>query len=352
MIALVDVARRAGVSPATVSRVLSDSTHPVRPETRERVQRAAAELGFVPNQLARALATSRTSTMGVIVHDIADPYFAEIVRGLEDGARPDGYRLLVCSSDRDPDRELSYVATLLSYRVDALIFAGGGLKDRPYQRALEQRLAAYQKEGGVVVALAPNAYKAPSVTPDNRGGAAAMTQHLAGLGHRRIGYIGGSPSVETSDHRLKGYRKGLEAAGLPWDPALAVPGSFDAAAGRQACADLLDSHADVTALFVASDVAAFGVLRELRARRISVPRDISVAGFDDVEMAELVEPPLTTMRARMHDVGALGAEMALKLLGGERVKSVVLDAEVVVRESTGPPPVRARHSASARRRGK
>jgi LacI family transcriptional regulator len=338
MTSLADVAKRAGVSSATASRVLSGSSHPIRRETREQVHEAARELGFVPNQVARALATSRTTTVGVIVHDIADQYFAEVVRGLEDGVQAEGYQLFVCSSDRDPARELGYVEALIANRVDALVFAGGGLTDPDYQRRVADRLDAYRRNKGAVVALAPHAYRTPSVIVDNRGGAQTMTEHLASLGHKRIAFVSGPPSVETSAHRLEGYQRGLAAAGLPAGPELVVEGSFDMEGGRRAAADLLDRDPGVTAIFAATDVDALGVLLELRSRRVRVPDDVSVAGFGGGGFAALVDPPLTTMGARMHEVGLLGARMALRLTRGERVRSVLLPTELLVRASTGPPP--------------
>lgn len=332
-----DVARRAGVSPSTVSRVLSGSPYPIRDETRERVMAAARELDFRPNMLARALVTARTRTFGCVVHDISDPYFGEIVRGLEDAARDQGYTVFVCSSDRDPDRELEYVRALLSYQVDALIFAGGGIQDPEHRLRLGGVLDAFRGQGGRVVLLAPHWYRAPSVVPDNRGGARAMTAHLVALGHRRIAFISGPEHLETSDVRLDGHREGLEGAGIPFDEGLVISGGFTADGGERAAGELLSRRPDLTAIFAANDMMAFGALRALSGASVQVPDDVSVAGFDDVQMAAYVRRPLTTVRVPMYELGREGAGMALRLLARGRPRSAVLLTEIVERESTAPP---------------
>jgi LacI family transcriptional regulator len=335
-----DVALRAQVSPSTASRVLSASSHPVRTETKERVLQAALDLDFRPNRLARALVTARTHTIGAIVHDISDPYFGEIVRGLEDTARLSDYQVFVCSSDRDPDRELAYVRALLSYRVDGVMFAGGGIEDRNYKLKLGRLLKDYRELGGAVVLLAPHAIRAPSVTADNRAGSLQMTRHLLQLGHRRIGFVAGPPHIRTTRVRLNGYRAALADGGVDYDPDLVAPGWFTSEGGAKAVSALLERRPDLTAVFASNDVMAVGVLHELASRGIAVPEEVSVAGFDDVQMAAYLHSPLTTVRMPMYDMGQEGARMALDILAGRQVRSRRLPVEVVVRASTGPPGAR------------
>jgi LacI family transcriptional regulator len=329
-----DVAERAKVSPATASRVLSGGDYPVRAETRARVLQAAAELNFQPNRLARALVTARTSTIGAIVHDISDPYFGEIVRGLEDAARLHGYQLFVCSSDRDAHRELEYVRALLSYRVDGLVFAGGGIEVDEYKRELRKTLDEFRASGGAVVMLAPNAYKTQSVLPDNEGGARLLTRHLIGLGHKIIAFISGPEHLLTSEIRLRGHRAELEESGLVFDPELVETGRFTAEGGAKAIAQLLERRSDITAVFASSDLMAFGVLSELAARSIRVPDDVSVAGFDDVRPAAYAGVPLTTVAVPMQQLGAEGARVLLEVLEGKRPRSRVLPVDLVERRST------------------
>ena len=337
---VVEVAQLADVSPATVSRVLSGSSHPVAAETRQRVLRAAEELHFLPNMLARGLATSRTYTVGAIVHDIADPYFAEIVRGIEDHSHLRDYRVFVCSSDRDPSRELGYVRALIGHRVDGIVFAGGGIEERRYLSELSPTLAAYESQGGAVVTLAPHGYRAPAVLADNRGGASAMTRHLISLGHRRIVHVAGPAHVRTSSVRLGGYRSALEEAGLGFDPDLVVAGDFKTDVAADAVGRLLDRRADWTAVFAASDVMAFGVLHELAKRGIRVPEDVSVAGFDDIQMSAYVQTPLTTVHVAMYEMGSEAVDMLLQIRDGARPRSKRLPTTVIQRVSTASPPAR------------
>jgi LacI family transcriptional regulator len=329
-----DVAERAGVSTATVSRVLSDSSHPVRDETRHRVLDAAAQLDFQPNMLARGLVTARTQVLGVIVHDVSDPYFAEIVRGLEDAANLRDHRVFVSSSDRDPGRELGYVRSLLGHRVDAIIFAGGEIEDRRYQADLRRLLNAFRELGGVVVMLAPHTYPAPSVTIDNLAGGRRMTRYLLDLGHRRIGFIGGPERLRTGRIRLAGYRRALKDAGVGFNPDLVEGGGFTTEGGAKAAAALMERRSDVTAIFAANDVMAFGVLHAVAGLGLRVPEDVSVAGFDDVQLAAFALTPLTTLRVPMSELGRLGAQLALDVLAGRRARSRRLPTEVVVRSST------------------
>ena len=334
MASVYDVATRAGVSPATASRVLSGRDYPVRAETRSRVLRAAEELKFQPNRLARALVTARTSTIGAIVHDISDPYFGEIVRGLEDAARLHGYQLFVCSSDRNAERELEYVRALLSYRVDGLVFAGGGIEDDDYKLELSKTLDDFRSSGGAVVMLAPNSYKAPSVVPDNQKGARLLTRHLIELGHRSIGFISGPDHLRTSAVRLDGYRAELERAGIDWQDELVESGQFTAEGGGKAVALLLDRRPDITAVFASSDLMGFGVLSELAARSVQVPDDMSVGGFDDVRPAAYAGVPLTTVAVPMQALGAEGARVLVEILAGNRPRSRVLPVQLIERQST------------------
>ena len=334
---ILDVARVAEVSPATASRVLSGSAYPVKASTRERVLAAALTLDFRPNLLARALVTARTSTLGAIVHDIADPYFGEIVRGLEDAARLSGYQLFVCSSDRDADRELEYVRGLLSRRVDGLIFAGGGIEQRAYLKELRVMLDRFREHGGSVVVLSPHGYKAPTVLPDNRNGAAQMTEYLLSQGHRQIGIITGPSHLRTSTVRLSASEEALAAGGVRHDPSLIEPGGFTIEGGAAAAAALLDRSPSISAIFALNDMMAIGALAELRRRNLRIPEQISVAGFDDIEIAKHANPPLTTVRLPLYDLGMSGAQMSLAILEGSAVESIVLPADLVIRQSTGPP---------------
>jgi LacI family transcriptional regulator len=333
---LTDVARLAGVSVSTASRALRHSgIHLVAAATRRRVEAAAKELGYRPNPLARGLRARRMDTFAIMVHDVADPYFAEIVRAATSAASEAGYLTVVCSSDRDPDTELRYMDLLIDHRVAAVLFAGGGLEDRAYQRAMSHRIAAIRAYGGAVVALAPRVERWPTEVTDNRGGARLMTEYLIGLGHRKIAFITGPANVHTSIERWRGHREAMLAAGL--EPVM-EQGDFRPEEGAAATRRLLERTPGFTALFVASDTMAVGALAELRRQGLRVPEDVSVAGFGDVPGWEFRDPPLTTIRSNLGAIGEAGVRRAMSQLNGTdkppRVR--VHPVELVVRGSTRP----------------
>jgi LacI family transcriptional regulator len=333
---LSDVARRAKVSSTTASRVLNpDSQHPVKDATRQRVIRVAASLGYRPNPMARALRTRQQPTIAILVHDVTDLYFAEIVRGATIAASRSGFLTIVCSSSRDPDTELQYLEMLSRSRVAGVIFAGGGLEDEAYKRAVRVHAANIRSYGGVLVALAPRADRWPSELSDNEGGARLATEHLLELGHREIALISGPIKLRTSYEREQGYRAALTKHGLK--PQVAV-GEFTRQGGARAMAELL-AKPGFTAVFVANDAMALGALSELRRRGITVPSQMSLVGFDDVPGLDYLHPALTTIRVPMAELGASGTARALALLSGTdkgprvRMHSV----ELVIRESTAVP---------------
>src|SRR5256885_14296618 len=217
---IAEVAKRAGVSVASASRVLSSSTYPVSAETREKIVKAAAELNYVPNSLARSLRVQRSNLIAVLVGNNADPYFAEIVRGVEEVANEAGYLTILCNSDRNPAKELHYLRILQDYRADGVIFAGGALNEPGHPEQLERIVQSMLDRGGAVVTLAQHTLNVPSVQADNFGGARAMTERLIELGHSRIAFVTGPTNVTVANIRLQGYMAALVEAGLPIDQSL------------------------------------------------------------------------------------------------------------------------------------
>lgn len=338
MSSITEVARLAGVSPATASRVVSDSDYPVSAATRERVLDAARALDYVPNALARGLLKSWVPIVGVIVHDITDPYFAEVVRGVEDAASPGGSLVITCSSDRIPERENSYVRLLRSMRAGTVIFAGSGLDDPASNEEMGKHLAAMRDYGAAVVHLSPHAFGEPEVRVDNAGGIASMVAALAGLGHRRIAFLAGPTSLFVARERLEGYRRGLAEAGIPFDEGLVVSSAFSREGGIEGVDRLLAGGAPFTAIASASDVLALGALQRLADLGIRVPDEVSVAGFDDIPTAAMIAPALSTVRLPLHELGRLGFEVAEHLLAGEEPAPQHLSTTLVLRDSTGPAP--------------
>lgn len=338
MASITEVARLAGVSAATASRVVSASAYPVRPATRERVLEAARTLDYVPNALARGLLKSRVPVVAVIVHDITDPYFAEVVRGVEDAASASGYLVITCSSERDAERERSYVRLLRSIRAAAVVFAGSGLDDPALNAEMDRHLAAMQADGAAVVHLSPYAGGEPEVSVDNAAGIAAMVAALVELGHRRIAFLAGPRSLFVARERLAGYRRGLAAAGIDFDETIVVRTSFDADGGALGVDTLVASAAPFTAVCCANDLLALGALQRLAALGIDVPGSVSVAGFDDITTAAMTAPSLSTVRLPLRELGRRGFRHADRRLAGDAPLPEVLPTEVVLRASTAPPP--------------
>jgi LacI family transcriptional regulator len=332
-----DVARLAGVSTATASRVVSAADYAVSAATRARVLDAARILDYVPNALARGLQKSYIPVVGVIVHDITDPYFSEVVRGVEDGASAGGFLVITCSSDRVAERELSYVRLLRSMRAGALVFAGSGLDDPNLNDEMRRHVAAMRSYGAAVIHLSPHGDGGPEVGIDNAAGVAAMVGALVGLGHRQIAFLGGPARLYVARYRREGYRRGLEAAGLRFHPGLVLETGFNSASGAQAVDDLLAGEASFTAIAAANDLLALGALQRLAELGIRVPDEVSVAGFDDVQTAGLVAPSLSTVRLPLHEIGRLGFSFAERVLAGERPRRRLLPTELVMRDSTRVP---------------
>ena len=343
---LSDVAKHAAVSLTTASRALDpDNDHPVNARTRARVQAAAVRLSYRPNPMARALRTKRVPTIAIVVHDVSDPYFAEVVKGATRAASAKGFLTIVCSSDRDPSTELRYVEMLCLSRASGVIFAGGGLDEAHYRRAMSGYARSIADYGGAIVALAPRSERWPSELPDNRKGARLVTEHLLALGHVGIAMIAGPTTLRTSRERELGYVDAMKEAGCK--PYI-VAADFTTAGGAAAMSGLLRDRS-LTAVFVASDTMALGALAELRRRGIRVPEDVSVAGFDDIPGLEFIHPNLTTVHVPMAELGAAGVARLLNELDGDSHGTRVRlhPVELVIRESTASPSRAMRRPAAA-----
>lgn len=336
---MVDVARLAGVSIGTVSRVLNNTNHPVGEATRARVLEAAAKIDYSPNALSRSLARGRTHTVGVIVHDITDSYFNEIVRGIDDVAGEQGYLVLVCSSYRDAGKEFEYVRKLRSQRCDGIIFVGGGLRLTEYLVDLDAQLEGLRNQGGAVVMLAPTDLTRPRIIADTGPAIAELVDHLVSIGHRHIALIKGPPQVKTSAERATAFDVALRRHGIEPDIDLRATGHFDREKGAAALAELFDRGKQFTAAVCLNDQMAVGCLMEAKARGLRVPADLSIAGIDDLPVTRYLDPPLTTVRVPMRELGRAGMRSILSQLDGNGFAGPpTLPCEVVVRQSTGKVP--------------
>lgn len=334
---IVDVARHAGVSVATASRVMSGSTYPVSDGARQKVLKAATELNYVPNSMARSLRTRRSKLIAVIVGDNSDPYFAEIARGVEAEANAQGYLTIICNTERDPRKELQYLRSLQDYRIDGVIFASGGLDLPEHSHQLAAIADHMQKSGSAVITLSPHTLAVPSVQIDNFGGAESMTAHLLTLGHSRIAFITGPAGLLTATERLHGYQSALTKAGVSFDPALVIPGDFTRESGERAVSQLIALKEDhcPTAIFAANDETAFGVLQGLTRRGLSVPQSYALVGFGDLPLTRFTTPTLTTVHVDLRELGRMGTERLLRLLHKEHIPQLsILTTTIVEREST------------------
>lgn len=338
MASITDVAKLAGVSTATVSRVVSAAPYAVSPATRARVLEAARALDYVPNALAQGLSKSYSPVVGVIVHDITDPYFAEVVRGVEDAASVGGFLVVTCSSDRIAERELSYVRLLRSMRAATLIFAGSGLADPALNAEVAKHVAAMRGYGAAVVHLSPHADGEADIGVDNAAGIAVIVAALVELGHRRIAFLAGPMSLYVSRQRLEGYRRGLADAGIPFDERLVVSTGFNREGGAVGVDELLAAEESFTAVLAANDLLALGALQRLAELGTDVPGEVSVAGFDDIATASMATPGLSTVRLPLHEIGRRAFGYAERVLAGEAPGREVLPTELVLRGSTAPPP--------------
>lgn len=325
------MAERAGVSVTTVSHVINQ-TRPVSDELRQRVLAAMRELGYQPNRLARSLRRGQTHTIGMIIPDNANPFFAEMARGVEDTSFENGYSLILCNSDGDLDKELLYTNVLIEKRVDGILFVAAGLST---DRILDLQT---QKTPLVVVDRDLPDSAVDSVLTDNAQGGRLATQHLIDLGHRRIACIAGPSDVTPSADRITGYRQAMSEGGIPIDEALIVRGDFRYDSAYQASVQLLKRNDPPTAIFACNDLMAVAVMRAALEQGWQIPGDLSVVGFDDVRLAAFANPPLTTIAQPKYEMGAVAAKMLLaRMRNHERpAHRRVFETRLVVRRSTAP----------------
>lgn len=327
-----DIARIANVSHSTVSRALRGSPL-VKAKTAESIRRIVDEIGYRPSAVARSLATRRTRTIGVVVTTIADLFIAEVVNGIEDVASDHGYSVFLSNSNADPDREVRVVRSFEERRVDGIVVTASRVG------ALYVPMLSRMQ---VPIVLINNQHPSEfvhSVMIENLLASREATRHLIELGHRRIAYLGDRGGQHCDTERFAGYRQALDAADLPFRPELVVHGNGKPEGGMRAMASLLDLAERPTAVFCYDDMTALGALRQLHASRIQVPREISIIGFDDIPIAEYTEPPLTTVRQPMRDMGRLAMQALLRLLdGSESEPHITVPGELVVRGTTAPPP--------------
>lgn len=328
-----DVAKLAGVSRATVSYVINGNTDvPISPDTKARVLQAVAQLNYAPDARARSLRSGGSNTIGLLIPDLHNPHYWSIVQGVEDSIRDAGYELLLTSTSLDPERESQTLSGLLARRVDALILTLSFLEQS------RSNLNVLAENGYPVVTLGNTSFNVDAVVATFRNATAQVMAHLLGLGHTRIGFIFGVGSKDLATNRMAAYKESLTGAGLPIDPALIDFSGVRIEDGYQAALRLLQRTPRPTALLVINDWLAIGALRAVNERGLRVPEDISIASFDDTEMAAYLNPPLTSVRSNGQEMGRQAASLALERIQQPRrpIRRVQIEAELILRQSTAP----------------
>lgn len=329
-----EVAKRAGVAPITVSRVLNNSGY-VQAETRVRVEQAAADLHYVPNMLAHSFRSNRTQTLALVVTDITNPFWTTVARGVEDVASQQGFNVIFCNTDENPAKQAQYLDMLLRRRVDGVLLVpaeSGGERGRAAIHAL---LAQQVKV--VVLDRRIDGVAVDSVRGDSVGGARQLTEHLLALGHCAIGCLSGPANLSVTAERVAGYRQALQAAGVPADDDLVRYGSFTVESGYALTHELLLRTPRPSAIFAANNFLAIGVLRALREAGLRTPDDLSLAVFDDLPASYVAEPFLTVAAQPAYELGAAAATLVLQRVlgaGDQSVAELVLPTQLIVRAST------------------
>jgi LacI family transcriptional regulator len=339
-VTIAEVARAAGVSKATVSRVLSGHHKYLKAATRERVEQAIDELEYRPSSVARSLTSKRTHTVGVLVADIANPFYSDVFHGIEDSALSRNYNVFLCNTNYDLERGQTYIQSLVDKHVDGILIMTSSFS--------EAWLAELQRSGVPVIVLDWEMHMrsdtVSAIGVDFQRGIWAAVEHLVNLGHRRFAHVGGPPDLQTSKDRRNAFLQALMASGIDPASVTVVDGNLRIDGGRRAAGRLLSMIPRPTAIFAANDMTAVGVLREALALGIRVPEALSIVGLDDVWLAAETDPPLTTVALPRYEIGQLAMRMLFDLLdksNSEFINSVYtrVRTSLVIRQSTGPAPV-------------
>lgn len=332
MATMKDVAQLAGVSTATVSRALM-SPDKVSEATKKRVEEAVVEAGYAPNSLARNLRRNESKTIVAIVPDICDPYYTEIIRGIEDAATDNGYLVLLGDSGRQKRRESSFVNLVFTKQCDGMLLLG---TDLPF--GISKSEQKYLPPMVMACEFSPE-LELPTVHIDNLTSAFKAVNYLTQMGHKRIAQISGPTSAFLCQFRHQGYQQALRRVGLEMKPDYCVEGDFSFVSGAQALQRLLELPQPPTAIFCHNDLMAIGVIQEAKKQGLKVPEDLSVVGFDDITFAQYCDPPLTTVSQPRYEIGHQAMMMLLDRLRGHEVRagSILLDTELIVRDSVVSP---------------
>lgn len=330
-----DVARVAGVSTSTASLALNDKPR-VSKKTRAKVLKAAQMLDYHPNVIARGLVKRKTNNLALVIPHTAgyiffSPYFVEVVRGISNTANSFGYRLMISIVSAEVEEKSAYLQIIKEGFIDGLILLDVRLRD---ERILELKRENFPF---VVIGRDFTPKGVSYVDPDDVNGAFQAVRHLVSLGHKKIAFINGPSNYMVSFDRLEGYRKALAEAELSYNPNLVRHSDFTQESGYETMKEIIDNFSNFTALFAAGDLMAMGAIKAIKEKGLKIPEDIAVVGFDDIPAARFADPPLTTVRQPIYDIGALAAEVLIGILEGRRVKEdhIIMPIQLIIRKSCG-----------------
>lgn len=328
---IAEIAEICNVSKATVSRVINNKTTGVGEETRQRVLRTIRELNYRPNALARSIAIARSNMVGVIIPDVSNFFYPKIIRGITDYMDTKGYSVIVGNSNYDPEQEAQQLLSMVDKRVDGIILCSG-VSNLEFLTSFRR----YKTPLALLGRTFDNSLSDVSIAGDNIKGAYKSASYLIRGGARRIVYVEGNPDVSGSRQRLTGYRNAHEAAGLPVREELILSGDYTIEYGRQAADQLVDSGTQFDAVMTGSDLVAIGMVSQLRKRGVRVPEDVELVGFDNIELASVFEPALSTISKPHYDMAQHLSAQLMRVIEGEEVKfpHTTVEPSLVLRDTT------------------
>lgn len=327
---LTEIAKVAGVSVATVSRVLNNVDHPINEKTRQRILKLAQELNYQPNLVARSLRIDSTNTVGIIVESMMSPFIPPIISGIQDRLKPAGYLSFILNTNGDPNIEIESLNMLNNRQIDGILFVATW--DRS-PKTVEQMTS----KPHVFIHRHFNSFADNCVAVDERWGARLAVSHLVNLGHQRIAFINGDADWDASIFRLKGYQDELKSRGIPYDPDLVTNQGWESEHGRSGIDTLFNKGASFSAVFASNDLLAMGAIHALQDRGLRVPQDIAVMGYDDRAFSSFVRPAISTVTLPAYEMGKEAAILLLRMMKGEIKSSRVVEVRgrLLVRESCG-----------------
>jgi DNA-binding LacI/PurR family transcriptional regulator len=332
MVTIKDIAKSVGVSTATVSHVINETRFVSEP-LRIKVNAIIEELGYQPNRIARSLVMQKTHTIGVIISDIQNPFYTALVRGLEDATSPLGYNVMLCNTDEDTDKEIGYLKALLEKRVDGIALA------TCFQGDEHPLISQLNQVPVITIVRKMTRLKSDAVFADNIGGAYEAIEHLVSLGHRRISVISGPSGISSGGERLEGVLKAFVKHEINPNEAWMRTGDFKRESGYVLAKSILSLKERPTALFVSNNQMTLGALKAFRELDVKIPKDVSIVGLDDTDWSILLDPPLTVIYQSPYDMGNNAGRMLLQrvLKKRKRFKTKIIPAELIQRQSSGPP---------------